>query len=760
MWKTTNPSNQPLGQHVRKHFLASSTPLVITSLVLACLLAPDSLAQQSYGPLPQQQQERYVPVEDGQDNLPDTSYAQFTDQAMQAYRKGDSTRAIDLMLKAYQLAPTSAPVINNLSAAYIQRGVYFQNTKKDAAKAVSDYRKALFYLVYDWPAEVKKTETNEANVKILKENLSGVYQTLKVPASDWKWHLKAAGDLRRTGNLTEALVEYATVTSQNPRHTESWMAQGDIYTVRQKPDKALTAYQKAADSTSSPSDVLLVKLGTALFQSGNSPKAVEAYNKALAVNPKNQDALLALEQIWKKEIVLNPRNMSAHVNLGAVYQQLERLDEAYAQYQVADRLAPNNPVVKLNLGSLLQAKGNWQQAAMMYDSVLQQNPGNVQALLYKADVMKSQGHPQEAEQLLQRALQNSADKKQILDQLIAIHKAQGNAEKIKADWALYTSTFPTDAAVQYQAGLALHEQRDYEGAIQYYQNAIQLDPALAEAYANMGTAYHAVNQDDVAISHLKKAIALKPDMAEVKTLIADIQQKEGSKLLVEAAKAHEQGQYEEAIRGYEQVLKQDPRNADVYARYGLALQALKRYEQAKVAYDKALALDANNAHYYYYKATVFDELNQLAQAKPLYEKAVALDPDLAEAKNALADLTTAGVDEQLSQALTAYNQKNYVKALQLVDSVIKLDPNNATAYYYRGLTYDAQKKPELARAAYEKSIALDGQLSDALYALAVLLDTQGKKLEAKKNYQQFLGLMKDQPEDDFVKYAKSRAQAL
>ncbi len=738
---------------VHKAFLWASALICLVPLVqMPCF------AQESQLP-PMSQQNQNVENGNGQ-QASSQYYYDYMQKAMDFYNKSDYGQAIDLMKKALQLSPNNPSVINNLAASLIQQGVYYQNTKKDYKKAVDDYRQGLFYMVYDWPDGVLMSPQVSQNVKILRLNIDNAMKSLREPTEDWKWHLKTAWDLRRKGQLEEAMVEYGWVTQLNPRDSEAWLAQGDIYRVKQNPGKAASAYQKAIDTASSPTDDLYVKLGTALLQNGDPEKAVTMYNKALSINPKNQDALLALEQVWNKEIVLNPRNMSAHLNLGAVYQQLGNYDDAFAQYQVADRLTPNNPLVKLDLGSLYQAKGQLNQALSMYNAVLQQDPNNTQAMLYKADILEQQGNHQEAAQLLQNALQGSSDKKQVLNQLMAIYKTEGDPQKIKMGWERYANTFPQDASIQYQAGLALHEIKDYADAVTYYQRAADLNPQMSDAYANMGAALHAMHQDKEALTALKRALSLDPTLQQVKSLIAAIGQQSGSEALVKAAQLHEQGKYQEALKYYEQALKEDPNNADIEARYGLALQALNKDKEASAAYDQAIALAPDNGTYYYYKGTLFDSQNQDDTAKKLYEKALALDPSLTQAKQALSALASTATDSQLDDALAAYNKKQYETALNTIDTVLKTDPNNATAYYYKGLVYDAQKKLEPARSAYAKAIALNPQNSDAVYALAVVLDTQGEKLEAKKAYQQFLGLKKNQPEDTYMKYAKQRVSSL
>ncbi len=727
----------------------------LSAFLLGLLSTPPAvLAQSDFS------QNQVLGGQGSEEESPTEYYSNYAEQAMQHYRKGESTKAIELMSKAYQLAPNNTAILNNLAASYIQRGVYYQNKAKDYPKAISDYRNALFLLEFDWPESVQRTQAGQANVEILDDNLTNAMKSANIPIADSKWHLQSAWELRRKGLLPEAMVEYAWATKLNPKNSEAWAAQGDIYTVRQKHQKAIDAYQKAIDSASAPSDALYIKLGTAQLQTENPQKAVDAFNKALAINPKSKDALLALEQVWKKEIVLDPRNMSAHLNLGAVYQQMNRFEEAHAQYQVAERLSPNNPLIKMNLSSLYLAQGNKQQASQMVDAILQQNPNNAQALLYKADILKQQGRPQEAEQFLQKALQSSPNKKQILDQLIGIYKGEGNALKLKSGWDMYTRQFPQDADVHYQAALSMHEMKDYDSAIAYYQKAIQLKPGMAEAHANLGTALHAVNRDQEALAALKKALSLNPQLDQAKDLIGALETRQGSKIMVEATQLHEQGKYAEAARKYEEALKRETSNATLYANYGLTLQALKRYKEAVTAYDKALALEPENATYYYYKGTAYDQQSQWDAARKQFEMALAKDSNLTQAQEALNMLANATTQTGLAKALEAYEKQQYPQALQQVDAVLKADPDNAMAYYYQGLVFDAQKKLPQAKTAYEKALSLDSGMTDAVYALAVVLDTQGNKAEAKKQYQQFINMTQGQPEDDFVRYAKERISTL
>ena len=67
----------------------------------------------------------------------------------------------------------------------------------------------------------------------------------------------------------------------------------------------------------------------------------------------------------------------------------------------------------------------------------------------------------------------------------------------------------------------------------------------------------------------------------------------------------------------------------------------------------------------------------------------------------------AEADVLLTQATLAYDDRDYDRARQLLDRVLLAEPNNARALYYKGLVFLAEKKPELAVQALEKSHSID-----------------------------------------------------
>jgi tetratricopeptide (TPR) repeat protein len=126
-----------------------------------------------------------------------------------------------------------------------------------------------------------------------------------------------------------------------------------------------------------------------------------------------------------------------------------------------------------------------------------------------------------------------------------------------------------------------------EKAVETLQQAIKLDPEMAEAYFRLGLAYVAVGKDQEAEEAYKKAIE------KYKKYLA-----ENSK---DAESHYNMGQayaglhlYSEAVREYRQATRLKDDDADIFYDLGTALSRLAQYDEAVASFSKSLEIDPNN----------------------------------------------------------------------------------------------------------------------------------------------------------------------
>jgi tetratricopeptide (TPR) repeat protein len=699
-------------------------------------------------------------------------YARYTDQASQMFNNGQLTQAIELFERAMGVAPEqSLPVVyNNLAVVYIRRGNYFiEHRQHDAA--INDFRKAHFYLESAWPEGMERKPLHEKNRQVSKENLAIGYRNLGINAADKNKHLEMAKQLRMQGKFPEAIVEYEQVLQLDKGNAVAAKALGDLFTVVNLPEKSKKYYSVAVDkgiggTAGGSEDETLVQLGNAQYKTGEIDKAVQSFDKALAINPGNVSALNMVEKIWLNEIKFNPTSVPGHANLGSVYQKKKMYDQALQQYNAAEHFSEQDPktsfetkkLIRLNLGTLFQEKKQFELAGKAYDTVLQVEPNHVQANYYKATLMEEVGNFDGALQAYNKVLATDPNHKAAQSHMLALIKKQPDPAKQAEGLKQYADRFASNATIQAQMGEEFHQRKDLNAAAFYYQRALQRDPKLASAWANLGAVYQAQGKDEQSADAFRKAQELDPGNETFKQLAQEAVSGIGYKAYHAAVELQQQGKPQEAIAQFKKAIATSD-TADIRAAYGVSLQSAGQLDEAIAQYQQAIAKAPENADYPYYLGTAYHQKNNLAQAQAAYKKAIALRPDYKEAKDALVSIEQAGAAADLEKAIDAYNKQNYAAALATVNQSLAKNGQDAMSHYYKGLILDAQKKPSAAIQSYREAIRLKPDFTDAFYALGVDLDNVKDGNGAKNAFEKFLDLSGSN-DDDFVKYARDRLKTL
>ncbi|MGD9579844.1 MAG: tetratricopeptide repeat protein [Vampirovibrionia bacterium] len=689
----------------------------------------------------------------------EANYAKYYDMGIQYYNNSQFSNAIEQFTQALKLAPLNSAIRNNLAVSYISRGTYFHNKLANYNSAADNYRDAIYYLKYDAPGESKPSPNASGNLDIALKNLENAELNLG-HTSNQSFHFNKAKELRAKGEFKAAIVEYFLALEQSPPNAEAYEAIGDMYRVLQNNDRAASAYEKAL-STNNNNAELQVKLGLAYEKTDKLNQAITAFNQASQIDPKNMDALNSLEKIWQEQIKMNPRNAAAHANLGTILQKKGNYNGALEEYNAAELIDPNNILVRLNLGTLYQAKGDLQTAIKAYDTILSIEPKNVLAHFYKSTALKQMKNYDAATKELNTILSIDPNNTMAKQELIEIAKAQGgtgnsNLISILKDAA---DNNPNNAKSQYDVAFEAHSKGDLDTAIRYYKKAIILDPRMSDAYSNLGAALMANKDYDSAKENLQKASELDPTNDNVLKLLSDLKEIQGSNKYQEALKLHEAGKVNEAIKLYEAALEAEPNNTEIYINLGAANQSIKAYQKAIDYYKKALSLDPKSSLTYYYMGTVYHAQNDLNEAIKNYKQALDFDPKNQQAIEALKSAQEGRSQIILSDALDAYNKKDFNRSKALINGVLTNDPNNAVAYYYMGLVNESQNSVTTAITNYKKATQLDPKMENAFYALAIALDKVNSRAEAKVAYQKFLGLAGNK-NDTFTKYAAERLRQL
>jgi tetratricopeptide (TPR) repeat protein len=446
-------------------------------------------------------------------------------------------------------------------------------------------------------------------------------------------------------------------------------------------------------------------LGLALYTTGNSKDAIAPLQQAIQATPK----------------VLQP-----HLILAAAFGELQRRDNAKAEYETALRIDPRSTTALSGLSQIFLAEGNYpavinllrsapldealtldladaygkarmlNPAAQILASALHKNPSSLRLTNALATVYVNQTRYEEAVQIAETSVSlhpDSAEAQELNLHLLVLNH-QVDAAKALAKKLLASHSH--DFEVLYLNGVLEREQRQYAAARQHLEEAVKLNPTHFNARYNLGIVLTELNDPKEAKEQLQKALALGAGTAEpqlryrlsavLRTLGEDEEAEKQSKLT-------------------ENELQRVDDNTTAASKSAEAEVALKKgdTQRAVTLYRDAVEARPNDAMLNYKLAVLLDRTGDTSAERDALEQVVKIDPTFALAQNQIGYLASrdgdlASAEEHfrlavsaapryaeawLSLAATLGMESRIPEALAAVANAIKLDRNNNQALKLR-----------------------------------------------------------------------------
>jgi len=235
-------------------------------------------------------------------------------------------------------------------------------------------------------------------------------------------------------------------------------------------------------------------------------------------------------------------------------------------------------------------------------------------------------------------------------------------------------------------GAQAKELRQFETAIHYFNQAIELDSQYASAFYERGNTYFDQHQFEAAIASYDQAVAADPQFAP-----AYLNKGIGQENL---------GRPELAIQSYEQVIKLDPQEMRAHIYRANALHKLGRHQEAIEGFDQAILIAPQDSGLYSSRGEIHKALRQFEAAIQSFEKAVEISPNFAAA--------------YFNAGNTYFDQGLFAKAIASYDLAVAKDSNHAQAFYNRGIGLQNLGRYEQAIESYDRAIVIKPDYTDAM----------------------------------------------
>lgn len=145
----------------------------------------------------------------------------------------------------------------------------------------------------------------------------------------------------------------------------------------------------------------------------------------------------------------------------------------------------------------------------------------------------------------------------------------------------------SQARVYLDQGKEFYRTDQDEKAVEAFQEAIKLDPELAEAHFRLGLAFDAIGKEQEAEEAYKKAVEKYKKYLEANSKDAEAHYNLGQAY----TGLH---LYSEATREYRQATHLKDDDADMFYDLGTALMKLAQYDEAATAFSRSLEIDPEN----------------------------------------------------------------------------------------------------------------------------------------------------------------------
>lgn len=451
-----------------------------------------------------------------------------------------------------------------------------------------------------------------------------------------------------TSNLNSCLsaMSYDTSSANRFNTAKQLRAEGEFAAAGYEFNQALGDRSYIKDSFQQTGDIMKLL--------GNDPKAAEYYKKAIGVAPTDTDLRMAyakmLDKLGSSDTAVEEYNyvLSRVSDNKEVLYSLERI------YKKKLEESPNDATVTSNLGAIMQKQGKFDDAIRYYSKAEYLDPSNINTRI--------------------------------------------------------------------NVGTLYQQKGDYKTAITAYDSVLILYPDNAQANLYKAQSLAALGEKNQALSLYKKVLAKEPDnniaQAQMMDMVretmspqqfVDYIKKNGGANPSEAIynyalELHKQNKLDDSIALYNEVLKLNSSNPEVYINLAIAQGQKKNYEGALSTLKTANAKFPNNEQVNDAMKNISSEATgvKLDTAAAYYN-----NKDYQSAINEYLKIQPATADTMLGIASSYQNMGNNAKAIEYYKQALNLKPTDSDIAYYIAALYADAEDWNNAKAYAQKSIALN-----------------------------------------------------
>jgi len=466
-------------------------------------------------------------------------------------------------------------------------------------------------------------------------------------------------------------------------------------------------------------------LGVLYHTRGLHAEAVEAFLRALAIDP---------------------RMRTASRNLEAAARQPGACDARLASLKARAAADPDDRDALREHARLLRLIGRVDEATRELDALIAEDPDDAAALFERGLIEQRVGDLRRAQRWFERAVNAQAVGDARLHLAEVLYQRGQNEQALQVLDELLAET-PEHAEGHLLRGFVLGDMGRHEAALVAARTAAQLDPRLETVQGDLlldPSAHEPVAQTAVQ-GGVREVMQVEGDGALARHGLGlafrqrgyfrearreferALEQGEDAQLVQHALAELDllDGLSVEAQQRYERLLE-TTESARLWNEHGVALHQGGRVESAAESYRRALRIDPRHALAYNNLGVALADRGDAQAAREALLRATELDPTLVLAR--------------VNLARWAVLHGEAYEALTLLREVVAFHPREAEAWHVLGVVLRQVGRPEDAREALVQAIEHRPTHAEARYVLAEVLASLGDHEGAARETEGALGL--------------------
>jgi tetratricopeptide (TPR) repeat protein len=528
----------------------------------------------------------------------------------------------------------------------------------------------------------------------------------------------------------------AGTKAPDPRAVDLFV-DGVVFELNQNIPGALLSYQEALlfDSTSSP---IYTALGRDYWLMGKNESAVRMLSRAVALDPKNIEALELLSQshlrngewdqaetILHRILEVEPGRVDVLHDLAVIYAETNHPEKSNALFEDIRRTGPiPDARLAFTLGELYAKLDQPQKAGYFFRRGIEADPNSGYGYWGLGASFEALGDTTAAEEQYLKAHSREPNLPQAKESLSNLYVFRKDWDKAVALWREAVDRDSTDLVARLELADVFEAKGDTAAAIAFLDETNKRMPDQWQGPFNLGRMYLDGDHWDKARECFQRVIAL------------DRESQRGWLFL--GITYASMDSLDQAVPCMDTAIRIAPQEPLSYLYLGTTLDRLKRPLEAVPPLEKAIELRPGWTAPINALASIYEGMKRYELSDSLFERGIKIAPDDSQLLNNYGySLSERGIrlDEAMRMAQKAlvkdpdngayldtagwiyYRLGDFQKALEYILKAAATHPANAVVIEHLGDVYDKLGDKVKAAEAWERAVKIDPNSASLLEKL-------------------------------------------